>query len=65
MGVEAMDVGLIASLAHSLTIEIKWAFGDQGDWIRTSDPHSPRVVRYQAALRPDLTREISKFHQQI
>ena len=23
------------------------------DWIRTSDPHTPSVMRYQAALRPD------------
>ena len=30
----------------------------RGDWIRTSDPLRPRQVRYQAALRPDLT-EIS------
>src|SRR5688572_19975863 len=27
----------------------------RGDWIRTSDPLRPRQVRYQAALRPDLT----------
>ena len=26
----------------------------RGDWIRTSDPHTPSVMRYQAALRPDL-----------
>jgi len=25
----------------------------RGDWIRTSDPHTPSVMRYQAALRPD------------
>ena len=23
------------------------------DWIRTSDPHTPSVMRYQAALRPE------------
>ena len=23
------------------------------DWIRTSDPHTPSMVRYQAALRPE------------
>src|SRR5690348_18300237 len=26
----------------------------RGDWIRTSDLHTPSVMRYQAALRPDL-----------
>src|SRR3546814_9569279 len=25
----------------------------RGDWIRTSDPPTPSVMRYQAALRPD------------
>ena len=25
----------------------------RGERIRTSDPHNPIVVRYQAALRPD------------
>ena len=25
----------------------------RGDWIRTSDLHTPSVMRYQAALRPD------------
>ena len=25
----------------------------RGEKIRTSDPHNPIVVRYQAALRPD------------
>lgn len=24
----------------------------RGDWIRTSDPQTPSLVRYQAALRP-------------
>ena len=28
----------------------------RGDWIRTSDPHTPSVMRYQAALRPDRPR---------
>ena len=28
-------------------------FDGRGDWIRTSDPHTPSVMRYQAALRPD------------
>ena len=23
------------------------------DWIRTSDPHTPSMVRYQTALRPE------------
>jgi hypothetical protein len=27
--------------------------GGRGDWIRTSDLHTPSVMRYQAALRPD------------
>ena len=29
-------------------------FGGQGrdDWIRTSDPHNPIVVRYRTALHP-------------
>ena len=26
----------------------------RGERIRTSDPHNPIVVRYQAALRPDV-----------
>ena len=26
----------------------------RGDWIRTSDLHTHSVMRYQAALRPDL-----------
>ena len=30
----------------------------RGDWIRTSDPLRPRQVRYQAALRPDLTNNL-------
>src|SRR4029453_12679103 len=30
----------------------------RGDWIRTSDPHTPSVMRYQAALRPDRSRPI-------
>ena len=28
----------------------------RGEKIRTSDPHNPIVVRYQAALRPDRIR---------
>ena len=28
----------------------------RGERIRTSDPHNPIVVRYQAALRPDRTQ---------
>ena len=28
----------------------------RGEKIRTSDPHTPSVVRYQAAPRPDRTR---------
>ena len=29
----------------------------RGEKIRTSDPHNPIVVRYQAALRPDRVLE--------
>ena len=29
-----------------------WKIG-RDDWIRTSDPHTPSMVRYQTALRPD------------
>ncbi len=31
-------------------------FAGRGDWIRTSDPHTPSMVRYQTALRPGLLR---------
>ena len=31
--------------------ESKKIWNGRNDWIRTSDPYSPRVVRYQAALR--------------
>src|SRR3954451_1507344 len=31
-----------------------YGMAGRGDWIRTSDLHSPSVMRYQAALRPDL-----------
>src|SRR3954447_17163441 len=31
-----------------------YADDGRGDWIRTSDLHTPSVMRYQAALRPDL-----------
>jgi hypothetical protein len=34
------------------------AMNGRGDWIRTSDPHTPSVMRYQAALRPDQRRRI-------
>jgi hypothetical protein len=31
-----------------------WAFdGGRDDWIRTSDPYVPNVVRYRTALHPD------------
>ena len=39
---------------NSQTCENAKNFG-RGDWIRTSDPLRPRQVRYQAALRPDLS----------
>ncbi len=33
----------------------------RGDWIRTSDPHTPSVMRYQAALRPDQARALKPW----
>src|SRR4051812_22015806 len=35
-------------------LEVRHAADGRGDWIRTSDLHTPSVMRYQAALRPDL-----------
>ena len=32
-----------------------FSINGRGEKIRTSDPHNPIVVRYQAALRPDRT----------
>ena len=32
----------------------------RGERIRTSDPHTPSVMRYQAALRPDQTGAIRR-----
>ena len=29
----------------------------RNDWIRTSDPQSPRLVRYQTALRSDTKKQ--------
>src|SRR5256885_2595014 len=34
----------------------------RGDWIRTSDLHTPSVMRYQAALRPDLAGASRQGH---
>jgi len=34
----------------------------RGERIRTSDPHNPIVVRYQAALRPDRTANANRSH---
>ncbi len=31
----------------------------RGEKIRTSDPHNPIVVRYQAALRPDRAANVT------
>ncbi len=32
------------------------------DWIRTSDPYVPNVVRYRAALHPEASKNrIAKF----
>ena len=30
-----------------------WEKSGRSDWIRTSDPYPPRIVRYRAALRSD------------
>ena len=35
----------------------------RGDWIRTSDLHTPSVMRYQAALRPDWPAHLGRRHQ--
>ena len=51
-GIPRMPGMLIALFALSPG-QRKWRDG-RGDWIRTSDPHTPSVMRYQAALRPDL-----------
>jgi hypothetical protein len=32
---------------------LEWVKNGRSDWIRTSDPHTPSVMRYQAALRSD------------
>src|SRR5690606_40227665 len=39
-----------------------WAREGSGrdDWIRTSDPHTPSVMRYQAAPRPEVFPDGSK-----
>src|SRR5256885_10205183 len=34
----------------------------RGDWIRTSDLHTPSVMRYQAALRPDMAGASRQGH---
>ena len=49
---------------HQSSTSVGWTFvwladfplkkDGRGDWIRTSDLHTPSVMRYQAALRPDL-----------
>ena len=39
-----------------------WKIG-RGERIRTSDPHNPIVVRYQAALRPDRCAEVPETHR--
>ncbi len=36
--------------------EVLRLINGRGERIRTSDPHNPIVVRYQAALRPDRTQ---------
>jgi uncharacterized protein (TIGR02117 family) len=36
----------------------------RGDWIRTSDLHTPSVMRYQAALRPDWPAHLGRRVQQ-
>ena len=62
----ALPLGPPAGAAWTMLIRIGWDIGDKltfrvkidgrGDWIRTSDLHTPSVMRYQAALRPDLAR---------
>src|SRR3989337_3107361 len=47
-GVAALRSGVVIS-GQSLSV----GRDGRGDWIRTSDPHTPSVMRYQAALRPD------------
>jgi hypothetical protein len=55
--------GTETSQAHGQNILILWIsavllgnqrFIGRDDRIRTCDPHTPSVMRYQAALRPDL-----------
>ena len=46
MGSESIELNMVGRLTLS-----RW--GGRGDWIRTSDLHTPSVMRYQAALRPD------------
>ena len=45
-----------ASVGWTSTSLLTFRLNDdgRGDWIRTSDLHTPSVMRYQAALRPDL-----------
>jgi hypothetical protein len=42
--------------SHRPETERSEEFG-RGDWIRTSDPLLPKQMRYQAALRPDVTEQ--------
>ena len=54
-----LDMGELRSFrdwrALSLPTVSRAVYGKtgRGDWIRTSDLHTPSVMRYQAALRPD------------
>ena len=45
---------MIASLVLTTAPPTVHDKAGRGDWIRTSDLHTPSVMRYQAALRPDL-----------
>ena len=42
----------------------RWLRDGRDDWIRTSDPHNPIVVRYQTAPRPvdQIRDEKSRAH---
>ena len=44
---------IVASKKNILNLYIRARIG-RADWIRTSDPYVPNVVRYRAALLPDL-----------
>src|SRR6185503_3570680 len=55
-GLDIGCCGLPLMMSLALTTVPRTVYGEtgRGDWIRTSDLHTPSVMRYQAALRPDL-----------